>query len=324
MPDLFTLTCGFPTQVGELHDLPPLLLQGQRWSLTGVLQRAGSCLVWGRQVQLGRRVWPSGQVATRWGARMCKCVPSAACVKWGKVRSCWKLSLMGNPSSSQDGGLQNPQSRFSRCPGARWQASSRHSQALWAVPRAWSALRPPLLTQTAGGAEPGAWRGSRMGPRHPRKGSPVFRRSSPGIFFSTLSTVIPREESRCQPWLKTEANPETSRWACVGMDGATAGMPNTQKGTSTPIREEENCRAEAMVWPPDRGSTGGKSLLQDRPLRQSLSIFPSLVSRHRPRPGVHLFILLQREDWLGCSRTSQPPLHPDPTGPFSLHRNEKG
>ena len=59
MPDLFTLTCGFPTQVGELHDLPPLLLQGQRWWLTGVLQSAGGCLMSGRQVQLGRRVWPS-------------------------------------------------------------------------------------------------------------------------------------------------------------------------------------------------------------------------------------------------------------------------
>ena len=188
---------------------------------------------------------------------MCKCVPSAVCVKWGKVRSCWKLSLIGSPSSSQDGGLQNQQSRFSRCPGARWQASSRDSQALRAVPHAWSALRPPLLTQTAGGAEQGAWRGTRTGPRHPRKGSPVFKRSSPGIFFSTLSTVIPWEETRCQPWLKTEANPETSRWACVGTDGATAGMPNTQKGTSTPSREEENCRAEAMVWPPDGGSTGG-------------------------------------------------------------------
>ena len=43
----------------------------------------------------------------------------------------------------------------------------------------------------------------------------------------------------------------------MGTDGATAGMPNTQKGTSTPSREEENCRAEAMVWPPDGGSTGG-------------------------------------------------------------------
>ena len=82
----------------------------------------------------------------------------------------------------------------------------------------------------------------------------------------------------------------------MGMDGATAGMPNSQKGTSTPSKEEENCKVEAMVWPPDGGSTGGKSLLHDRPLRQSLSIFPSLVSRHCPRPGVHLFILLQRED----------------------------
>lgn len=95
--------------------------------------------------------------------------------------------------------------QMSRGPGAGFQ------QGCGLCPCAWSALRPPLLTQTAGGAEPGAWRGTRRGPRHPSNGSPVFKRSSPGILFSSLSTAIPWEETRCQPWLKTETNPESSR-----------------------------------------------------------------------------------------------------------------
>lgn len=111
----------------------------------------------------------------------------------------------------REGEVQNQQSRFSRCPGAQWQASSGMARLCGLCPRAWSALRPAPLAQTAGGAEPGACRGTRRGPRHPSNCSPVFKGSSPGILFSSLSTAIPWEETRCQPWLKTETNPESSR-----------------------------------------------------------------------------------------------------------------
>ena len=78
----------------------------------------------------------------------------------------------------REGEVQNQQSRFSRCPGAQWQASSGMARLCGLCPRTWSALRPAPLTQTAGGAEPGACRGTRRGPRHPSNCSPVFKGSS--------------------------------------------------------------------------------------------------------------------------------------------------
>lgn len=167
-------------------------------------------------------------------------------------------------------------------------------------PCAWSALGPPRLTQMTGGAEPGAWRGTRRGPRHPSSGSPVFRRSSPGILFSSVSTVIPWEETGDSLGYKQKQTPKPLGervWVWMVLQLAygwcSTWHAEQSEGDTHPIREEEKCRVKAMMWSPDGGSTGGKSLLRDRPLRDSPSVFPSPV---QTPSGVHLFLLLQIGD----------------------------
>ena len=221
VPALFTLTCGFPTQVGEWVFSPRSYFRARDGD-SQVCGR-GQAPVW---CEAGKSSLEEGcgRVATRWGAGMCNCVPTAACVKWGKMKGWWKLSLVGSPSSSQDGELQNQQSRFSRCPRAQQQASSRGGQALWAVPAC-------LVSTRTSPAYSDDWGSRARGLERDQKGT-----QAPEQRFSCLQEILSRNSllqhvnsdsmrgNRCQPRLQTETNSKASRWACVGVDGAPAGI----------------------------------------------------------------------------------------------------